>query len=91
MIIENRRHASQLVETLRERTLIKIECTVGKRSFRFGAPNNRSDKMVAEVAACRLSGHTGGSSYASVSLLAECRYFVQTAGGGKPGSRSQQL
>jgi hypothetical protein len=56
VIIGNHRHASQLVETLRERTLIKIECTAGKRSFRVGAPNNPSDETAAEVV-CRLSGH----------------------------------
>jgi hypothetical protein len=52
-----RRHVSQLVETLRERTLIKIERTAGKRSFRVGAPSNRSDETAAEVAICILSGH----------------------------------
>jgi hypothetical protein len=57
VIIGNRRHTSQLVETLRERTLIEIERTAGKRSFRVGAPNNLSDEAAAGVAACRLSGH----------------------------------
>ena len=57
VIIGNRRHASQLVETQRERTLVKIERTVVKRSFRFGAPNNRSDETAAEVVVCRPSGH----------------------------------
>jgi hypothetical protein len=61
MIIGNRRHASQLVETLCERTLIKIERTAGKRSFRVGTPNNRSDAKAAEVAVCRQSGHMEAS------------------------------
>jgi hypothetical protein len=40
VIIGNRLNTSQLVETLSERTLIKIERTAGKRSFTVGAPNN---------------------------------------------------
>ena len=51
VIIGNRRHTRQLVETLRERTLRKIDRAVDKRSFRVGAPNDKSDETVAEVAA----------------------------------------
>jgi hypothetical protein len=57
VIIGNHRHVGQLVETLRERTLIRIKRTVGKRSLKVGAQDNRSDETAAEVAICRLSGH----------------------------------
>jgi hypothetical protein len=57
VIIGNRQHASQLVETLRERTLIKIERTAGKQSFKVGSTNNQSDETAADVAVCRRSGH----------------------------------
>jgi hypothetical protein len=57
VIIGNCRHARQLVETLRERTLIKIDRAVGKRLFRVGAPNDRSDEVAADIAVGRLTGN----------------------------------